>query len=147
MSALPAAWPLEVLGIYFTIISILVVFQVLELQLWVESVNQYRSEFEKATGLAGRGNREARRRWREAAQRLGKGYPSLVALALYAVQLGLFALGLQLDLVWIREVPWLYTTVPWVGFLVLVIGGPLALVLRSRRSLDAILAGLDEMDG
>lgn len=146
MGAQQPTWPLDVFGIYFTIISILVVFQILELQLWVESVNQYLYAFEHSGSLSGTAYRKAREDWRRRGKRLRTRYPSWIAYGLYVLQIGLFVLGLLIDVWWLLDVPCLYTTVPLVGYLVLVLGGPIALVIRSRRSVDEVIRKLDDLE-
>jgi hypothetical protein len=146
MSAQQPTWPIDIYGIYFTIISILVVFQVLDLQLWVESVNQHVADFDRVGKLAGATNREARDDWRRRGTALRTRYPSWITYGVWILQVGLFVLGLIVDHCWIVDVPCFYTTVPLVGYMALAVGGPIAMLVRCRRSIDEIGRKLGKWD-
>ena len=132
------ARPLDVLGIYFTVISILLIFQVLELQIWIEAVNQYCYDFAHVGDLVGVANRQRRQEWKGRGDKLLARYPTSMTYMFYILQIGLFALGLLLDLFWLTQIPWIYTTLPWVGYLLLVVIGPAILVRRNKVNIKEV---------
>ena len=141
-----STWPLDVLGIYFTIISIFVVYQLLDLQVWLSRVDQYINEFDQKGTLAGQANRDNRKRLRQAGQKLRKKYPTIFTIIFFIIQIGLFVLGLIIDLSWLTDVPWIYTTVPWIGIMVLIILGPFALTMQAKNRIDEVFDKLDDWD-
>lgn len=130
-------WSLTVFGAYLTTFSIFVVYQVLELQNWLERVSALRGEFDaNPDEFKGRSARAKARResLRQRCRRTGGRYPGFSTRVIWALQGCLFVVGLFL-FTWLECVPRIYLLAAWVLLMTATTVGP---ALGRRRGLADI---------
>lgn len=132
-----SSWPLTLLGAYFTTFSIFVVYQILELQTWLERVSVLKTEFDanqdKFKG-ASADAKACRKNLRERCSATKGRYPGFATWLLGALQTSLFVIGLFLS-TWVPNIPKIYLLAAWGLLAAATIAGP---ALGRRRGVGDI---------
>lgn len=123
-----------ILGIYLTIISLLLIYEVLRLQIWVEAVDNIYDEVKANPGqYMGAGNREKRRIRKQECNDLAKKHPSFISYLILSFITLLSGLGIYLSYL-IRESVCIWFTAIPVGALFVIILLANVILIKSRRN-------------
>jgi len=117
-----ASLAISILGIYLTITSLLLIYEVLQLQIWVEAVdniyNEVKNNDKKYMGAT---NRAPRQKCDQECKNLAKKYPSLISYLILLFVAILSVLGIYLSYMIRKSVCMCFTAVPVGTFLVIII--------------------------
>lgn len=140
-------WGLALIGMYLTVISILLVYQVLSLQVWLDNVD----ELEARTRLnedryLGKGARRDRRELAAEIGRLRRQYPNLMTWLFAVVQIALLWLGVTLAGSWLSSFAWWQTILPFVLVFGVIAIGHTKLVWDRRQTLNRLEQQVEAWD-
>ena len=128
---------IELLGIYLTIISILLIYEMFRLQVWTEEVNKIDSEItNNPQRFQGKTNREKRRETKELIQSLQRKCPTLTDCSILVFIVFLSILGIGISIIVIKEVNGWFTVVPIVVFVLTIIFLSVGFMIGGQRKLS-----------
>ena len=129
-------WGLALIGMYLTVISILLVYQVLSLQVWLGKVDDLEARvMADEERYQGAGAVRARRELKAEVERLRRQYPNVMTWLFAVVQVVLFWLGVTLASSWLSSFSWWQTVLPFVLVFSVIVLGHGTLVRDRRRTL------------
>lgn len=129
-------WGLGLIAMYLTVISILLIYQVLSLQVWLGRVDELEARVTASEErYLGAGAVRARRELKTEVDRLRREYPNPMTWLFALVQVVLFFLGLGVAVSWLSSIAWWLTALPFALVLGVVVLGHVALVWDRRRTL------------
>ena len=121
---------------YLTVISILLVYQVLSLQVWLGRVDELEARVTaNEERYLGAGAVQARRELKAEIDRLRRQYPNPMTWLFSLVQVVLFLLGLGVAVSWLSSIAWWLTALPFALVFGVIVLGHAALVMDRRRTL------------
>lgn len=124
---------------YLTVISILLVYQVLSLQVWLGKVDELEARVTASEErYLGAGAVRARRELKTEVNQLRRQYPNLMTWLFALVQAVLFLLGLGVAVSWLSSFAWWLTVLPFALVFGVIVLGHVALVHDRRRTLMAL---------
>ena len=136
------------LGIYFTIMSILLIYKMFRLQTWIEAVNNIDSEIEDSPErFQGAGNRERRRKTKEKIKNLQRKYPTLIDRCILGFIIFLSILGIYLSWIIRSKVNMSLTAAPVgvFGTIILILSG--MFIKNGKKKLNKNKEKLDNWEG
>ncbi len=136
------------LGIYLTIMSILLIYKMFRLQTWIEAVNNIDSEIENSPErFQGAGNRERRRKTKEKIKNLQRKYPTLVDWCILGFIIFLLILGIYLSWIIKSKVNMSLTAAPVAvfGTIILILSG--MFIKNGKKKLNKNKEKLDNWEG
>jgi len=129
-------WGLGLIAMYLTVISILLVYQVLSLQVWLGRVDELEARVTaNEERYLGAGAVQARRELKAEIDRLRRQYPNPMTWLFSLVQVVLFLLGLGVAVSWLSSIAWWLTALPFALVFGVIVLGHAALVMDRRRTL------------
>ena len=129
-------WGLGLIAMYLTVISILLVYQVLSLQVWLGRVDELEARVTaNEERYLGAGAVQARRELKAEIDRLRRQYPNPMTWLFGLVQAVLFFLGLGIAISWLSSIAWWLTALPFALVFGVIVLGHVALVMDRRRTL------------
>jgi len=136
------------LGIYLTIMSILLIYKMFRLQTWIEAVNNIDSEIENSPErFQGAGNRERRRKTKEKIKNLQRKYPTLIDRCILGFIIFLSILGIYLSWIIRSKVNMSLTAAPVgvFGTIILILSG--MFIKNGKKKLNKNKEKLDNWEG
>ena len=135
------------LGIYLTIMSILLIYKMFRLQTWIEAVNNIDSEIENSPErFQGAGNRERRRKTKEKIKNLQRKYPTLIDRCILGFIIFLSILGIYLSWVIRSKVNVLFTVVPVSIFAIIILISSIIFIINGKKKLKENKEKLDKWE-
>jgi len=129
-------WGLGLIAMYLTVISILLIYQVLSLQVWLGRVDELEARVTaNEERYLGAGAVQTRRKLKAEIDRLRRQYPNPMTWLFALVQVVLFLLGLGVAVSWLSSIAWWLTALPFVLVFGVIVLGHAALVMDRRRTL------------
>jgi len=135
------------LGIYFTIMSILLIYKMFRLQTWTEAVNNIDSEIMNSPEkFQGSGNRERRRKTKEKIQNLQRKYPTLIDGCILGFIIFLSILGIYLSWIIRSKVCILLTAAPVTLFAIIILILSIIFIINGKKKLNENIKKLDSWE-